>query len=208
VHDTEYQELRRRHAPTSAQSARTRSALLTSSIASAASASAARARFTHLQALAYEHPGTDRGEHAEPDAGCTPNPMRADRAGGGDIARSGVRRCGAAQRRRAGRHRGGGRYRAARCTAFPQPCGIRRHRTPGRRIPCRRAPFHLAPGHRTPNSRIPPSAQEVVGGERQSADPGHRWRSYAGRQFSLRGLAELIAETTTDIGMGCRTTSE
>jgi hypothetical protein len=28
VHDTEYQELRRRHAPTSAQSARTRSALL------------------------------------------------------------------------------------------------------------------------------------------------------------------------------------
>jgi hypothetical protein len=48
-----------------------------------------------------------------------------------------------------------------------------------------------------PNSRIPPSAQEVVGGERQSADPGHRWRGYAGRQFRLRGLAELIAETTT-----------
>src|SRR4051794_19321463 len=44
---------------------------------------------------------------------------------------------------------------------------------------------------------MPPSAQEVVGGERQSADPGHRWRGYAGRQLRLRGLAELIAETTT-----------
>lgn len=49
----------------------------------------------------------------------------------------------------------------------------------------------------TGGSRIPPSAQEVVGGERQSADPGHRWRGYADRQFRLRGLAELIAETTT-----------
>src|SRR5262245_56690439 len=43
----------------------------TSSIASAASASAACARFTHLKARAYEHPGTDHGEHAEPDAWLT-----------------------------------------------------------------------------------------------------------------------------------------
>jgi DNA-binding HxlR family transcriptional regulator len=134
----------------------------------------------------------DRGEHAEPDAWLTVPEAATLR----DLVFAGAALHDAVER--ADTEVAGDTARlAALLRCFPAAVRYPAPQDPGPPDPGPPDPCRRVSGHRTPKSRIPLSAQEVVGGERQSADPGHRWRGYAGRQFRLRGLAELIAETTT-----------
>ena len=116
----------------------------------------------------------DRGEHAEPDAWLTVPEAATLR----DLVFAGAALHDAVERADtevAGDTRGSPHC----CAAFPQQCGIRRHRTPGRRIPCsripcRRAPFHLprVTERRTPGSRRQRRKSSGVSGSPRTPDTG------------------------------------